>query len=138
MPKMTPQELANKWKTRTSAATQDVIAGVDRVTEHPGRKAAQQKEAWRNNTVNAADKWERRVQAGTLEDWKARTKDGAQRIGQGVQAKAGKVEGFWQEFGPFQDSVTANTRAMPRGSLEQNLARMLNQARKTADFKRTR
>ena len=39
MPKMTPQELASKWATRTGAATQDVVNGVDRVTEHPGQKA---------------------------------------------------------------------------------------------------
>jgi hypothetical protein len=136
MPKMTAEELANKWKNRTSAATADVVAGVDRVTEAPGRKAAAQKSAWMNNTAAAADKWERRVGSVSLEDWKARTKEGANRIASGVQAKAGKVAEFWREFGPFQDSVTQQVRAMPRGSLEQNLTRMIEQARRTADFKR--
>jgi hypothetical protein len=138
MPRMTAAEIAAKWKTRASAATQDVVTGVDRVTEHPGRKAAAQKSAWVQNTQASADKWERRVQAGSLEDWKKATKEGASRIASGVQAKAGKVEQFWGEFGPFQDSVTAQTRAMPRGTLQQNLARMLNQATRTAEFKRTR
>jgi hypothetical protein len=137
MPKQTPAELAAKWATRTGAATQDVVAGVDRVTEHPGRKAAAQQAVWAQNTA-AQDKWARRVQAGSLEDWKAATKSGAARIAGGVQAKKGKVEAFWQEFGPFQDSVTQQTNAMPRGSLEQNLARMLNQARRTSEFKRQR
>jgi len=111
---------------------------VDRVTEHPGRKAAAQQAVWAQNTAAAQDKWARRVQAGSLEDWKAATKSGAARIAGGVQAKKGKVEAFWQEFGPFQDSVTQQTNAMPRGSLEQNLARMLNQARRTSEFKRQR
>jgi hypothetical protein len=138
MPKMTPAELAAKWANRTGASTQDVVSGVDRVTEHPGRKAAAQQSVWVQNVTASQDKWARRVQAGSLEDWKARTKEGASRIAAGVQAKKGKVEGFWQEFGPFQDSVTAQTNAMPRGTLEQNLARMLNQARRTAEFKRQR
>jgi len=138
MPKLTPAEQAAKWATRTGAATQDVVAGVDRVTEHPGRKAAAQVDVWAQNTAAARDKWSRRVQAGSLEDWKARTKEGANRIASGVQAKKGKVEAFWQEFGPFQDTVTAQTRAMPRGNLDQNLARMVNQARRTAEFKRQR
>lgn len=136
MPKMTPAELAAKWATRTGAATQDVVAGVDRVTEAPGRKAAAQKAAWQQNVAAAADKWERRVGSVSLEDWKARTKDGASRIASGVQAKRSKVESFWQEFGPFQDQVTARTRSMPRGNIEQNLARMLNQARQTSEFRR--
>jgi hypothetical protein len=138
MPKMTPAELAAKWAQRTGAATADVVSGVDRVTEHPGRKAAAQKAVWQANVAAAADKWERRVQAGSLEEWKARTKEGSNRIASGVQAKKGKVESFWAEFGPFQDSVTATTNAMPRGNLEQNLARMLNQARRTSEFRRTR
>lgn len=138
MPKMSPAELAAKWANRTGAATQDVVAGVDRVTEHPGRKAAAQQAVWAQNVAASQEKWARRVQAGSLEDWKARTKEGANRIASGVQAKKSKVEGFWQEFGPFQDTVTAQTNAMPRGSLEQNLARMLNQARRTAEFKRQR
>lgn len=138
MPKMSPAELAAKWANRTGGASQDVVAGVDRVTESPGRKAAAQKGAYVANVNAAADKWERRVAAVPLEEWKARTKEGASRIAAGVQAKKGKVEGFWAEFGPYQDQVTASTRAMPRGSLQQNLARMLNQATKTAEFKRTR
>ena len=138
MPKMTAAELAAKWATRTGAATQDVVAGVDRVTEHPGRKAAAQQAVWAQNVAASQDKWARRVQAGTLEDWKKSTKEGANRIASGVQAKKSKVEGFWQEFGPFQDQVTQQTNSMPRGNLEQNLARMLNQARRTAEFKRQR
>lgn len=135
---MSPQELAAKWANRTSAATQDVVAGVNRVTEHPGRKAAAQVDAWANNTAAAREKWQRRVQAGSLEDWKAATASGASRIASGVQAKQGKVSDFWAEFGPFQDSVTAQTRSMPRGNLQQNIARMINQATRTAEFKRTR
>lgn len=138
MPKMSPAEIAAKWATRTGAATQDVVAGVDRVTEAPGRKAAAQKAVWQQNVAAAADKWERRVGAVGLEEWKSRTKDGASRIAAGVQGKKTKVESFWGEFGPFQDAVTAQTRSMPRGNIEQNLARMLNQARRTAEFRRTR
>lgn len=138
MPKMTPAELAAKWGTRTAAATQDVVAGVDRVTQAPGQKAAAQKAVWAANVQAAQDKWAARVGSVPLEEWKARTKEGAARIASGVQNKKNKVEQFWSEFGPFQDRVTAQVQAMPRGNLEQNLARMLQQARLTAEFRRSR
>lgn len=138
MPRMSASDLAAKWATRTSAATQDVVAGVNRVTEAPGRKAAAQRSAWQQNVIAAGDKWERRVAAVPLEEWKSRTVEGSNRIASGVQAKKGKVEQFWAEFGPFQDSVTAAVRSMPRGSLEQNLGRMIEQARRTAEFRRNR
>lgn len=138
MPRLTPTEVAAKWATRTAAATPDLVAGVERVTEAPGRKAAAQRAVYLQNTTANVDKWARRVAAVPLETWKERMREGANRVATGVNQKQGKVESFWQEFGPFQDSVTAQTRAMPRGSLQQNLARMLNQATKTADFKRQR
>lgn len=138
MPKLTPTELATKWATRTAAATPDMVAGVERVTEAPGRKAAAQKQIYLQNTTASVEKWARRTAAVPLEDWKAAMREGANRVATGVATKQGKVESFWQEFGPFQDSVTAQTKAMSRGTLQQNIARMVNQATKTAEFKRQR
>lgn len=138
MPRLTPTELASKWATRTAAATQDLVAGVERVTEAPGRKAAAQRQVYLQNIQQNVDKWARRTAAVPLESWKESMREGANRVATGVQNKQNKVEGFWQEFGPFQDSVTAQTRAMPRGTLAQNIARMTNQVTKTAEFKRQR
>lgn len=131
-----PASITEKWKTRTSGATQQVVEGVRRVTEAPTAKAARQKQAWINNTIAKQDKWERNTAAVTLEEWRAATEAGAQRIAAGVQAKAGKMERFLGEFLPFVENVQRQVNQTPRGDLETNLARMVQNARLISQFKR--
>ena len=129
-------QVTEKWKTRTSGATQQVIEGVRRVTEAPTMKAARQKSVWIANTIAKQDKWERNTAAVTLEEWRAATEAGAQRIAAGVNAKAGKMEKFMQEFIPFLENVQRQVNQTPRGDMETNLARMVMNARLNAQFKR--
>lgn len=131
------QSITEKWKQRTSGATQQVIEGVARVTEAPGMKAARQKQVYLANVQAKADKWERNVAAVPLQEWQQATAAGAQRIAAGVQAKAHKMEGFLREFIPHVEQVQQRVNAMPRGSFEQNLARMVENARGMATFKRS-
>lgn len=133
----TAQSITEKWAQRTSGATQQVIEGVQRVTEAPGVKAARQRQVWLNNLQAKADKWENNVKAVTLQSWQASTVQGAQRIAAGVNAKKGKMEGFLNEFLPFVEQVQRKVDAMPSGSLEQNLARMVENARSLSQFKRS-
>lgn len=137
MARLTPEQQAEKWANRLSGATADIAAGIDRVTEAPGRKAAAQKAAYLAGIQAKADKWERNVARIDLGTWQAAAKNGVQRVAQGAQSKKGKMQDFLREFQPFQDNVTARVRQMPRGTLEQNLARMVMQARETANFKRS-
>lgn len=131
-----PASITEKWKTRTSGATAQVVEGVRRVTEAPTAKAARQKQAWINNTIAKQDKWERNTAAVTLEEWRAATEAGAQRIAAGVQAKAGKMERFLGEFLPFVENVQRQVNQTPRGDLETNLARMVQNARLISQFRR--
>lgn len=128
--------ITEKWKTRTAGATQQVVDGVNRVTEAPTAKAARQKQAWINNTIAKQDKWERNTAAVTLEEWREATKQGAQRIAAGVNAKAGKMERFMNEFVPFLEGVQRQVNQTPRGDMETNLARMVQNARLISQFKR--
>jgi hypothetical protein len=128
--------ITEKWKTRTAGATQQVVDGVNRVTEAPTAKAARQKQVWLNNVVAKADKWERNTAAVTLEEWRAATTAGAQRIAAGVQAKAGKMEKFLGEFLPYLENVQRQVNQTPRGDMETNLARMVQNARLISQFKR--
>lgn len=131
------QQITEKWKTRTSGATQAVIDGVSRVTRAPGEAAAAQKGAYLAGVQAKADKWERNVRSVSLASWQESTKAGAQRIAAGVQAKAPKYEAFMQEFIPHVERVQARVSAMPRGTFDQNIARMIENARGMAEFKRT-
>jgi hypothetical protein len=92
---------------------------------------------WLANLTAKADKWENNVKAVSLQSWQAATVSGAQRISAGVQAKAHKMESFLTEFLPHVERVQAKVHAMPRGNLEQNLTRMLENARGLAQFKRS-
>ena len=129
-------QITEKWKTRTAGATQQVVDGVNRVTEAPTAKAARQKQAWINNTIAKQDKWERNTAAVTLEEWRQATTAGAQRIAAGVQAKAGKMEKFLNEFLPHLENVQRQVNQTPRGDLETNIARMVQNARLISQFKR--
>lgn len=133
----TAASITDKWAQRTSGATQQVVEGVQRVQTAPGAAAAAQKQVWLANIQAKADKWEANTRAVSLQSWQAATVAGAQRIAAGVQAKKGKMESFLNEFLPHVENVQRQVHAMPRGSLEQNLARMMQNARLNAQFKRT-
>lgn len=133
----TPASNAQKWKNRLSAATPDIQAGIQAVTAAPGQAAARQKAAWQANVVAAADKWERNVSRVSLQQWQQAAMDGVNRIAQGANAKVSKVESFLNEFQPHLERVQSQLASMPRGSLEQNLGRMLQNARLNAQFKRS-
>lgn len=133
----TPAENANKWKTRLSAATPEIQAGIQRVQVAPGQAAARQKGAYLANVTASVDKWERNVSRVSLQSWQADALAGVNRVASGAQAKVGKVEAFLTEFQPHLDRVQAKLASMPRGSLEANLARMLTNARENATFRRS-
>lgn len=129
--------ITQKWASRTSGATQQVIDGVARVTQAPGQKAAAQRNVWLANIQAKADKWAANTARVSLADWQAATTAGAQRIAAGVQAKQGKYQAFMRDFLPHVERVQQRVNAMPRGNMEQNIARMIENVRGMADFRRS-
>lgn len=132
----TPESITAKWASRTAGATQQVIEGVARVTVAPGQKAAAQKAAYLANIQAKVDKWERNVSRVSLQEWQASTTAGAQRIAAGVQAKQGKMRDFLTTFLPHVERVQQRVQAMPRGNMEQNIARMVENVRGMAEYRR--
>lgn len=129
--------ITQKWAQRTSGATQQVVEGVARVTQAPGQKAAAQKAVYLQRVQERADKWANNVARVSLADWQAATTAGAQRIAAGVQAKQGKYASFMREFIPHVERVQQRVQAMPRGNMEQNIARMIENVRGMSEFRRT-
>lgn len=132
-----PQANADKWKRNITAATPDIQAGIAAVTQAPGQAAARQVDAYRNNVAANVDKWARNVSRVSLPDWQQATTAGVQRIAQGAAAKVNKVVQFQTEFLPHLEAGQRKLAAMPRGSLAQNLARMMANAQHNAEFKRS-
>ncbi len=135
--RLSPQDVAAKWAARASAAQGDYQAGVQAVSQSPGAAAAAKADKWLQNVQQAKDKFKSRVGATSLSDWQTATvQKGAPRYGTGVQAAQGKMAAFAAEFGPHLDAVTQRVKAMPDTTLEQRLARMVEQARGTSQFRR--
>lgn len=136
--KGTPQQIADKWSGRLSGATAEIAAGIDRVTQAPGQKAAAKADKWLANVQAAADKWKTRVGSVTLEEWKRAAKEiGVPRVGTGAQAKKGKFASFMTEFAPHLEALDAKLASMPDNTFEQRLQRMTTAARHNHDFKRS-
>lgn len=137
MARIQPTQAADKWSRNLAGAGESIKAGVSNVTVSPGVLAARQVEKWFANVTASKDKWQRRVGAVQLADWQAAMIDtGVSRIAQGATQKKGKYEAFANEFFPFLDRVTAQTKQMPSTTLEDRLNRMVSQARSVSAFKR--
>lgn len=137
MARLTPGEAQEKWARRLKGAIPDIEAGVDRVTEAPGKKAAAKADKMLANLTESVrdGTWARRVGAVTLEDWKAKMKaKGVGRIAAGVDAAAAKSEDFFSQLFAYQDTVKSKLDAMPDLTLEDSINRMTTWVRDMAKF----
>lgn len=134
---ITAQQAKEKWLRNLQAATPSITDGVNAVTVAPGQKAAQAKQLWLSQLQANADKWAKNVGAVTLGEWQtAMTTYGIPRIAQGAIAKQAKVEEFMTKFLPHVAQGAAAVNALPKGGLENGIARATAMIRHNATFKR--
>lgn len=141
MAKLTPQEAAEKQARRLKASVPDIQRGIERVTESPTAKAAEKQDKMLNNLTASVQsgKWRRGLLRVSTEDWKkAALEKGVNRIANGIDGAREKVESFFSELLPYQDKIRAEISRMPDLTLEDNINRMVHNARAMADFKRTK
>lgn len=130
----TPQDIAANWASRLAQSGDKITKGVQAVTVAPGQAAARQADVWANNTVASKDKWRSRVANVTLQEWQAAiVNKGVPRIASGAQASQGKFADFMTRLLPHIDSVKGTLPA--RGTLDQNIDRMVRFSRGMAQFK---
>ena len=133
-----PSTVAQRWATRLSGATAEITAGVNAVQQAPGIAAARQKDVWVQNVAAARDKWATRVASVTKEQWQtAMLNKGVPRIATGSQAAIPKMQDFLTQFLPYVERGAAQVNQMPRGTVEQGIARAVAQIRHNAAFKRS-
>lgn len=121
-----PQEVAQKWSQRSQAAAQDYTAGINRVSTSPTEAAANAHATWsaRLADPNTVAKYQRKLRAVTLEEWKsAAAQFGASRYSQGVAAKEAKFERAMVPLLQFIDSAVAQVKRMPNVTFEDRLQR---------------
>lgn len=134
-----PTAVAQKWVRNMQGSTESIREGVQNVTVAPGQKAADAADLWLMRTQASKEKFRRNVAAVPLEEWKRKMLGvGLQRVAEGAAANEGKMASFLQEFLPYVEQGAQTVRAMPKGTLESGIARMVAQVRHNAGFRRTR
>ncbi len=137
MPKLTPAEARAKHARNLKASLEDIRAGIDRVSEAPGRRAAAKADKWhaKMSAAETKEKWQRRVGAVSLEEWKSKARDvGVARIPGGIDAAAAKVEAFYSQLFPYQESLQGRIRNMPDLTIEDSVARASTWIREMSKF----
>lgn len=137
MVRVSPTDGAAKWARNLGAATQDIAAGIDRVTTAPGQKAAAASGKWLAKVSQSEPKFKNNVAAVSLSSWQASAKDGVNRVASGANAKKGKMESFATEFYAHLDRGAAAINSMPTNTVEDGIAKAAAQIRHNASFKRS-
>lgn len=119
---MTPAEINDKWVRRSKAATPDIIAGINRVSENPAAKAAAASKKWLNAVQGAENRFKSGLGKVTLEEWKAKSAEKTQaRHGSGVDAGAPAQRAFVEAYIPVINSGLQKLASMPSMTLEDNI-----------------
>jgi len=130
-----PTTVANLWASRLTAATPEIQAGVQAVTTAPGQLAAAAADVWLQRLTASKAKFQRNVSAITLTQWQQATiQKGIPRIAEGANAAIPKMQNFMSQWLPHVESVAQTVRAMPKGTIDQGIARATAQIRGNANF----
>jgi len=138
MAKLTPKQAQEKHARRLKGALEDMRIGIEAVTEAPGRKAAAKQEKMLANLTESvrSGKWAQKVGAVPLDEWKDKmVTKGLPRVSAGIDGAAVKVENFFSQLLPYQDSLKSKLTTMPDLTLEDNISRMTTWVRGMAQFK---
>lgn len=130
-------DVAAKWSSKLAAAGDSIKSGVMGVTQAPGVKAAAAANLWQQRVIASKDKWTKAVGSVSLADWQTAMIDkGLPRIASGAQAAQPKMQTFLDSFLPHVDRVAAGVRSMPKGGIEESIARAAAQIRGNAQYKK--
>lgn len=141
MARVSPQEYAEKWGRRLKGSTEDIRRGVSRVTEAPGVAAAKAADRYASGVADAvtSGRWQQRVGAVSTEEWKTKTiQKGVARIGQGVDSAMVSQADMATKLLADVDAAASKANAMPKGTIEDSIARMSTFAREMHQRSRSR
>lgn len=137
MPK-SAAEVTKRWLAGVQNGTEAYREGVQAVTVAPTESAIRAIPRYVQGVQDAvADgRVERGLRRVGLEEWRRKTLEkGASRLATGARASEQQYNQFMTEFLPYLERVQQNLP--PRGTLDDNLQRMVQNAREIANFKRS-
>jgi hypothetical protein len=139
MVKISPQEAAQKWVNRLSAAIEDIRRGVQRLAENPCEKAAAKRDKWLAELQRAAQegRWEAALRTVSLDAWKAdMLNKGVPRIPDGARAAQAKLAAVYEPLFRHIEEGQRRVAAMPDTTLEQRIQRMVEFIRHMSQFRK--
>jgi hypothetical protein len=133
------QQVAKKWVSKMSGASEAYKQGIESVQRSPGEAAAAAvpRMIQKLMEMHESGELQRRMASVGLAEWKEAAKNkGASRLASGAAAAEGDFANFMSEFLPFVENVKQNLPE--RGDFNQNMQRMLANAEALHKFKRSR
>lgn len=125
--RVTPEEFASRWGTGLTGSIERMRTGVEAVTVAPGVSAAAKADKW-HAAISRADtkaKWKARVGAVPLDVWQAAMiNKGLNRIADGVENAAPKMEAFGTKLIAHQNRLLTEMDGLADITLEDSIKRM--------------
>lgn len=127
MARVNAQQWMDKWGTNLTNSTQYIKAGVDRVQTAPSQTAIAAKDRMKANLIASIDNgsWENGLSKVSLADWQNAMKNkGINNLTAGIAtAKTRKLANV-QAMLAANDAAVAAVNNLPKGGLQQGIARM--------------
>lgn len=139
MAKMSPDQLAAKWRAKYGASSESYKQGVQTTQKDPIQLAIQAAPRWLEGVQEAAaeGRFERGLQRSSKAKWQAAcVEKGAANMATAAKLGESAVAAAEREIGPMRDAAVAGLPA--RGTYEQNKQRMNQMVDAMKSFKRRR
>lgn len=133
MARVNAVEYQEKQARRLKASREDMIKGINAVTKSPGEAAAEAEDLLIANFTAAvrSGKWKKNVAGVSLDEWKKKfIEKGVDRVGPGIDAAKDKTIKSAEKLLANVDTVSAEVARMPKGTIEDSIARMTHSARR--------
>ena len=127
MARLTPEEYASKQARNLKNSLPDIRSGIERVSTAPGASAAAAQSRMKDNLIRSIDdgRWAAKVRGGSLEEWKtAALTKGVDRIAQGIDQAHDKQVQMAGRLLAAVDSAAQKSNALPKGTIQDSIARM--------------
>lgn len=125
--RLDPTAGTQKWKQNLSAAGPAMQAGIQAVTVSPTEQAAAavDRQVAGVQAAAASGKTAARLRRVSLSQWQqAAISKGVPRLATGAAAGASKYQDFANRFYPVMQSASDQAKALPKGGIENALARI--------------
>lgn len=141
MTKLTPEEIADKQIRRCNEAVEDVVKGIESMTQTPGQSAKKKKEKYRLGVLKSLDDgtWDAGHDSYSLADFKAvAIPKVRERYASGVSAARAKIVSAQTQLDAHRKKIQQGLASMPDDTEQQREARMLYNKREMGKFKLTK